>query len=194
MAAVCRRRCGSEPARDMTAPPSPIQRRPVRGRIALASHVRQADLPWRCSPITWPAGHPAASTTNTGWSIGSEAVGTLKAPADAATTTTQVARRGLKPLRHSRIGGQSPSPSATTAPSATTVSSATTAPWGFRGLGPLSRYRGRPPVRAVRGQGPPPPVEVPGIEPGSFVASSGLLRAQLAMPLLGPPDHASKSG
>ena len=37
-------------------------------------------------------------------------------------------------------------------------------------------------------------VEVPGIEPGSFVASSGLLRAQLTLPLLGPPDHVSESG
>jgi len=36
-------------------------------------------------------------------------------------------------------------------------------------------------------------VEVPGIEPGSFVASSGLLRAQLTMPLLGPSDHMSES-
>jgi hypothetical protein len=36
-------------------------------------------------------------------------------------------------------------------------------------------------------------VEVPGIEPGSFVALPGLLRAQLAMPLLGPSDHASES-
>ena len=36
-------------------------------------------------------------------------------------------------------------------------------------------------------------VEVPGIEPGSFVALSGLLRAQLTMPLLGPTDHVSES-
>jgi hypothetical protein len=35
-------------------------------------------------------------------------------------------------------------------------------------------------------------VEVPGIEPGSFVALLGLLRAQLAMPLLGPTNHASE--
>lgn len=35
-------------------------------------------------------------------------------------------------------------------------------------------------------------VEVPGIEPGSFAGLSGLLRAQLAMPLLGPTAHASK--
>ncbi len=32
-------------------------------------------------------------------------------------------------------------------------------------------------------------VEVPGIEPGSSVASSGLLRAQFTMPLLDPTDH-----
>ena len=38
-----------------------------------------------------------------------------------------------------------------------------------------------------------PFVEVPGIEPGSFVASSGLLRAQLTVPLLGPTDHMSES-
>ncbi len=37
-------------------------------------------------------------------------------------------------------------------------------------------------------------VEVPGIEPGSSVASSRLLRAQLTMPLLGPTDHVSKLG
>ena len=36
-------------------------------------------------------------------------------------------------------------------------------------------------------------VEVPGIEPGSFAALSGLLRAQLTMPLLGPSDHVSES-
>lgn len=36
-------------------------------------------------------------------------------------------------------------------------------------------------------------VEVPGIEPGSIAALPGLLRAQLAMPLLGPSDHASES-
>ena len=34
-------------------------------------------------------------------------------------------------------------------------------------------------------------VEVPGIEPGSITALPGLLRAQLAVPLLGPTDHAS---
>jgi len=38
-----------------------------------------------------------------------------------------------------------------------------------------------------------PSVEVPGIEPGSFAGSTGLLRAQLAVPLLGPTDHASES-
>ena len=36
-----------------------------------------------------------------------------------------------------------------------------------------------------------PFVEVPGIEPGSFDVSPGLLRAHLAMPLLGSGDHAS---
>jgi hypothetical protein len=36
-------------------------------------------------------------------------------------------------------------------------------------------------------------VEVPGIEPGSFAVLPGLLRAQLAVPLLGPTDHASES-
>jgi len=36
-------------------------------------------------------------------------------------------------------------------------------------------------------------VEVPGIEPGSFVVLMGLLRAQCASPLLGPTDHAHKS-
>ena len=36
-------------------------------------------------------------------------------------------------------------------------------------------------------------VEVPGIEPGSFGVLPGLLRAQLAVPLLGPIDHASES-
>jgi len=35
-------------------------------------------------------------------------------------------------------------------------------------------------------------VEVPGIEPGSFAVLSGLLRAQLTMPLLGPGVHVSK--
>jgi site-specific DNA recombinase len=45
---------------------------------------------------------------------------------------------------------------------------------------------------AAAGSNKNPLVEVPGIEPGSFVASSGLLRAQLTMPLLGPTDHVSK--
>jgi site-specific DNA recombinase len=36
-------------------------------------------------------------------------------------------------------------------------------------------------------------VEVAGIEPASFDASPGLLRAQSALPLLGPTDHADKS-
>jgi hypothetical protein len=36
-------------------------------------------------------------------------------------------------------------------------------------------------------------VEVAGIEPASFDASPGLLRAQSALPLLGPTDPADKS-
>ena len=39
-----------------------------------------------------------------------------------------------------------------------------------------------------------PLVELPGIEPGSYGIPSRLLRAQSAMPLLGSPDHANKSG
>lgn len=35
-------------------------------------------------------------------------------------------------------------------------------------------------------------VELPGIEPGSSAASSGLLRVQFAMPLLGSLGHANK--
>ncbi|GIM95673.1 recombinase [Paractinoplanes toevensis] len=46
---------------------------------------------------------------------------------------------------------------------------------------------------AALGSSKNPLVEVPGIEPGSFVVSSGLLRAQLTMPLLAPTDHMSKS-
>ena len=45
---------------------------------------------------------------------------------------------------------------------------------------------------AAAGSNKNPLVEVPGIEPGSFVVSSGLLRAQLTMPLLGPGVHVSK--
>ena len=37
-------------------------------------------------------------------------------------------------------------------------------------------------------------VELPGIEPGSYGIPSRLLRAQSAMPLLGSPDRANKSG
>ena len=37
-------------------------------------------------------------------------------------------------------------------------------------------------------------VELPGIEPGSYGIPSRLLRAQSAMPLLGSPEHANKSG
>ncbi|CAA9244063.1 MAG: hypothetical protein AVDCRST_MAG52-1734 [uncultured Blastococcus sp.] len=36
-------------------------------------------------------------------------------------------------------------------------------------------------------------MEVAGIEPASFDASPGLLRAQSALPLLDPVDHANKS-
>jgi len=45
---------------------------------------------------------------------------------------------------------------------------------------------------AAVGSSKNPLVEVPGIEPGSFVVLSGLLRAQLTMPLLGPGVHVSK--
>jgi len=38
----------------------------------------------------------------------------------------------------------------------------------------------------------PPSVEVAGIEPASSVASTGLLRAQYAVPLLGLTNHAYK--
>jgi hypothetical protein len=38
-----------------------------------------------------------------------------------------------------------------------------------------------------------PEVEVAGIEPASFDARPGLLRAQFASPLLGPTDHANES-
>jgi hypothetical protein len=41
--------------------------------------------------------------------------------------------------------------------------------------------------------GIPTLVEVAGIEPASFVALMGLLRAQCAVSLLGPTDHAHKS-
>ncbi len=37
-------------------------------------------------------------------------------------------------------------------------------------------------------------VELPGIEPGSSAASSGLLRVQSAVPLLGSPGPADKPG
>lgn len=47
---------------------------------------------------------------------------------------------------------------------------------------------------AAVGSSKNPLVEVPGIEPGSFVALSGLLRAQLTTSLLGPPTHVSKFG
>ena len=42
--------------------------------------------------------------------------------------------------------------------------------------------------------GPAFTVELPGIEPGSSAALPGLLRVQSAMPLLGSPDLANKSG
>jgi hypothetical protein len=44
---------------------------------------------------------------------------------------------------------------------------------------------------ALRGE--PPVVEVAGIEPASFDARPGLLRAQSALPLLDPTDPADKS-
>src|ERR1700760_1160246 len=61
------------------------------------------------------------------------------------------------------------------------------APWGSGGSPPRTRTGDA--VRALRGHTSPEPVEVPGIEPGSSVASTGLLRAQFTMPLLGPTDH-----
>ena len=60
------------------------------------------------------------------------------------------------------------------------------APRGFRGLGPRSRYTETAPGSRFPRTGGRHTVEVPGIEPGSFVVLSGLLRAQLTMPLLGP--------
>ncbi|KGH48328.1 hypothetical protein IN07_02850 [Modestobacter caceresii] len=39
-----------------------------------------------------------------------------------------------------------------------------------------------------------PVVEAAGIEPASCDASPGLLRAQFALPLLGPPDLTNESG
>jgi site-specific DNA recombinase len=47
-------------------------------------------------------------------------------------------------------------------------------------------------VHTGQGSNKNPRVEVPGIEPGSSVASSGLLRAQSAMPLLGSTGPADK--
>jgi hypothetical protein len=81
---------------------------------------------------------------------------------------------------------------ATIAASATIAAGATIAPRGFRGLGPRSRHDEAPRPALSAGRRAQGLVEVPGIEPGSFVASSGLLRAQLTMPLLGPTDHVSK--
>jgi hypothetical protein len=52
-------------------------------------------------------------------------------------------------------------------------------------VGPTSRS-------PTRCGGLPRVVEVPGIEPGSFDDSPGLLRAQPALPLLGSGDHAGK--
>ena len=85
-------------------------------------------------------------------------------------------------------------PPSRNAPSfASTVRSATTAPRGVRGLGPRSRNTGTAPGSRFPRAGGRQAVEVPGIEPGSFGVSSGLLRAQLTLPLLAPSDHVSKS-
>jgi hypothetical protein len=51
-----------------------------------------------------------------------------------------------------------------------------------------------PPTDIGRIAAAPSLVELPGIEPGSYGIPSRLLRAQFAMPLLGSPDHANKSG
>ena len=82
-------------------------------------------------------------------------------------------------------------------------------PWSAVPLHPSGsttegRKRGKAGATAVRGgpgfsptRGPAfrqhPVVEVAGIEPASFGALPGLLRAQFALPLLGPTDHANKS-
>jgi hypothetical protein len=71
---------------------------------------------------------------------------------------------------------------------------------GRRGAGGVRRERHAPapqgpdttePRRPVVG-GAPSGVEVPGIEPGSSVASQGLLRAQSALSLLGSTGHANE--
>lgn len=60
-------------------------------------------------------------------------------------------------------------------------------------VGPAARSAGLLATLTLgQGSSRPPKVEVPGIEPGSSVASTGLLRAQFAMPLLGPIGHANK--
>jgi hypothetical protein len=59
------------------------------------------------------------------------------------------------------------------------------------GVDHLKRKTPRPASGLGRGD-PVVPVEVPGIEPGSFDDSPGLLRAQPASPLLGSGDHAGK--
>jgi hypothetical protein len=69
---------------------------------------------------------------------------------------------------------------------------ATTAPRGFRGLGPRSGNDEATWFALSANTGRHRLVEVPGIEPGSFVVLSGLLRAQLTMPLLGPTVHVSE--
>ena len=64
---------------------------------------------------------------------------------------------------------------------------------GVRGGRPRGQHDEWPLVRALRGQGPPRTlVEVAGIEPASFGDLTGLLRAQLALPLLGPTGHTSE--
>ena len=118
-----------------------------------------------------------------------------------AKTSTTIRDRDANASRPAAVGGASGAWSATSSVSprrarATTIQSremisggsspryttpnGPTVPTCRTGRGDAGTGRGRPKV------------EVPGIEPGSFVVLPGLLRAQPALPLLGSGDHAGE--
>jgi len=151
-----------------------------------ASSVLRSPLPKRAnvaSPnITTPTGTvvvkeaPAKTTTT----IRDRAANASRPAAVGGASGTWTAASGVSPRRarattiQSREMISGGSSTRYTTPNVPTVPSCRT------GRGDVGTRRGRPKV------------EVPGIEPGSFVVLPGLLRAQPALPLLGSGDHAGE--
>ena len=179
--------------------------RPRQNRTShvLASHMDQSY--YFCSDVTFGGSHlhlgrlldgrlqadvkvRAGSTAITGWAVTLTYSGGIRVaqvwngnPTDNGTTTIHNATyNGSAARQPDKRGVRWPR-------------TPTTAPRGLRGLGPRSRHDEWAGSAFCADTPAHPLVEVPGIEPGSFGVLSGLLRAQLAVSLLGPTDHTSES-